>query len=184
MTTHEFQDRSEASLAFEAYWRKIGNTRAATQVMPAFEDFDPLDIPHLIPNLLSCDLQLAPNPDMKIRFSGSITHDQSGFNLTGLNPESFFDETTLKSVWASLVPLVKLPCGLLQRNDVLYESAQNAVTEMLVLPTSTSSPERFILVCLLEWIGYHHERSDEHPMRILPSTQYSWIDLGRGVPDL
>lgn len=26
--------------------------------------------------------------------------------------------------------------------------------------------------------------SDEHPMRILPSTQYSWIDLGRGVPDL
>lgn len=180
MDTRKSQERSEASLAFEAYWR----SRIGTGALPAFDDFDPLDIPHLVPNFLTCEIQFAPVRNMNIRFSGSVTQERTGFNLSGFDPGSFFDDAALESVWASVDALIKTPCGLVQHNDVFYENAQDAVTQMLFLPTVTASPDRFFLVCLLEWVGYHNEGENEHPIRILPSTDYRWLDLGHGVPDL
>lgn len=179
MITHKSQERSEASLAFEAYWRSL----ARPKTLPDFADFDLLGIPELVPNLITCEVSLAPVPDMTVRFSGSATQERSGLNLTGLRPADLFDEVALEAVRLSIATMIQTPCGGIQHNDVLYENAQNAVTEMILLPVATQKPDTYFLVGLVEWIGFHAEGSNEHPMRILPSTNYHWIDLGHGTPD-
>jgi hypothetical protein len=179
MPPQKLADRTRTSLAFEAWWRKL----AANRALPSYSEFDPLDVPDLVPHLFSCEVKLQDPFTAVIRFSGSETRELAGFNLTGQSAMGFFDKVTVKDVEASVRAMTKMPCGLVQLNDVLYDKAPNAVTEITVLPMKTDNPDCFYLVGLLQWVGAHIDGTKDFPMRILTSQHYDWIDVGGGIPD-
>lgn len=179
MAPRNLTDRTEASRTFEAWWRRL----AAGKTLPSYSEFDPLDVPDLVPHLFSCEVTLGDTFSAVIRFSGSKTHELTGFNLTGKSAGSFFDEATFAGVEASVRTITGMPCGVVQLNDVLYDKAPNAVTETTTLPMKTDGPDRFYLVGTFQWVGSHIDGTKGFPMRILAAKHYDWIDIGKGTPD-
>lgn len=172
-------NRSKLSLGFERYWRSL---REGGRV-PEYAQFDPLEIPTLVPNLVIIDMSRSSEPKMSVRLSGSTMQENIGMNLTGLDAHEFYDQADSDYLWASAEALIATPCGVVQRNNVQYEKADNAVTEMTFFPLSGKTKDTFYVVGVADWVGYQFDQSSDRPMRVQLSDHYAWIDVGSGVPD-
>ncbi len=172
-------NRSKLSLGFEHYWRSL---QEGTRV-PEYARFDPLEIPALIPNLVIIEIGPSPAREMSVRLAGSTTRQNMGINVAGHDAHEFYDEADREYVRASAEALIETPCGVVQRNNVQYEKADNAVTEMTFFPLSGKTGDTFYVVGVADWVGYQFDQSSDRPMKVQLSDHYAWIDVGSGIPD-
>lgn len=76
-------------LALYAYWNKIRGNRD----MPSRADFDPVDIPHLLPNIILIDVERDPLR-FRIRLYGTAIGSLRGRDLTG----HYLDEPKVSNI--------------------------------------------------------------------------------------
>lgn len=179
MTDGPRDQRSSISEAFEAYWRSL--PREGT--LPDYKDFDPLDIPDLLPHLIVFEVKRLPREMITIRFTGSLVDERTGFNSIGMDLQDFYGETENDFTFENVATMLRMPCGLVQYNDVRYEKTQSAHTEGTGFPMKSADAQIDYMVCVANWTSYTVEENVDTPMVIQRSDNFEWIDVGHGVPD-
>lgn len=77
--------------AFQTHWQRLG-----AGSVPAREQFDPLDLPLILPNLLLVELE--PETErLRYRLVGTLADEYTGFNLKGVYMDELFGTKTDKS---------------------------------------------------------------------------------------
>ncbi|MCK5575354.1 MAG: PAS domain-containing protein, partial [Sphingomonadales bacterium] len=99
--------RSEGSLALEAYWESI---RPDGQI-PGREDLKPADIPTLLPNILLMEVRPDPERKLLVRLAGTYLRDLWKVEPTGLDYLSFVPDAEKDEVYNGFIKACAQPCG-------------------------------------------------------------------------
>ena len=170
--------RSEASVDFEAAWRKACHDRA----VPLRKDIGLKPFARFAPWMAIIEPD-QEKPALPYRLAGSGFFDFFGADLTGVDYLSLVDPAIARDAYDSVMALMAKPCGLWQFTPVVEANGSRTDYEYTIFPLSKEEGEADHIL-----IYVHHELTpaDELPEveRFEGSTVWRWIDLGHGIPPL
>lgn len=126
--------RSPVVLKGFAYWRRI----AAGRQMPARKDFDPLDIPALLPHVMLKDVQREPL-DFRYRVVGSTVRLHSSADYTGQCMSQIEHQGPHSIVWRSCSWVAENAAPLLLRPPYAGPQKDFLAVEAAILPLGESA---------------------------------------------
>ena len=93
---HRLADLSPEVVELLDYW----TGRCGETSIPSRADFDPMDLPHLLPRLILVDVMREPE-DFRFRLVGSFFYDHSRKPLTGMRFSDLYGSPERSTLWSN-----------------------------------------------------------------------------------
>ncbi len=173
-----YEERSNLSRELERAW---GTVRVDRKI-PNRSDFDVLEIPEVLPELIVVNVGTEADKTMQIIFAGSDFRQLVGTEITGMDAADIFLTTGREELWDSLRQVFDTPCGLVQRNIASYSSKNSHVLEVTAFPLIGSYDQQDLIVVTVQKIKSDLFDGSDEVVELQKSDKWSWIDVGFGTP--
>lgn len=173
-----YEERSNLSRELEHAWNSVRVDRK----MPNRSDFDLLEMPEIVPQLIVADVDVEADKTMQIVFAGSDFLQLFGTEITGMDATDIFLASNREELWNSLRQVFDTPCGLVQHNVASYASKSSHVLEVTVFPLIGSSDKNDLVVASAEMVKSDLFDGSDEAIEFQKSDKWSWIDVGFGIP--
>ena len=172
--------RSQASHAFEAFWRSLRGGKH----IPLRTDFQPGRAKEFLGNIVLMEVPDDSNPTLRIRVTGQRFDHLLGANLTGKNHLDFMPEEFHAGVLATIRAMIELPCGLWQISPAHLVRGYATNLEITAFPLANDKGTGSLLLSLVLPAGGLKRASlpTDHGVGIDTSVIHEFIDLGAGIP--
>ena len=170
-------ERSQQSLAFEEYWRSLRSGRA----MPSLDDFDPLQISDLIPNLFELFVTRGETISASIRFAGGDVRNSANTEVTDTDFLSYVPPDRVDATVGRNMASYDQPCGLCQVNPMSLDAGSSVFLELTGFPMLSSDHDAVLFGTVVSL--KKDDMSDRTAIQRLERAQdMVWIDTDRGIP--
>lgn len=169
--------RSKQSLSFETYWNTIRNGDAT----PAIEDFDPLQISDLIPNLFELTLPNSNETEAHIRFAGGDVVHTANQEVANTDFFAYMKEADVEPALARIRAVASQPCGLCQTNNMTLDGGSGVDLELTSFPVQCPDND-IVLVGTVITLEKEDSTDLSSVSTLSASNDRLWIDTGSGLP--
>jgi len=172
--------RSEGSLALEAYWKSIrpeGGVPNRTDIVPA-------DIPTLLPNILLMEAHPEPARKLHVRLAGTYLRDLWKIEPTGLDYLNFVPEGEKDEIYNGFVQACKQPCGRWRQVISNFADGGSVRVETTFFPLINNKGTDPLVIVYVSVMTQTHHIQDGGPTHLASyPAKAHWIDVGNGVPE-
>lgn len=175
----EEENRSQVSMAFEAYWRTLLQTKSP----PSYNSFDPLEVPEMVPNLTILKITKSPTIKMSLLLYGSGLRDRTKYEATGDDVTDFFEPEERASYMKRLQAMHDKPCGIFQFVNLSYANGSSVKSETTSFPLAGKTSDEFYVVSLSNRPEHAPLEADRQLVHVESSNHFEFLDVGFGVID-
>ncbi|HEX2592069.1 MAG TPA: hypothetical protein VHL34_11275 [Rhizomicrobium sp.] len=172
--------RTDESLAFEAFWRSLCDGRP----LPPRNAFRPSLGVRFLRDLITME---APGPrgdGMRIRFFGERAHEFAGRNLAGLNYVDLLPAQHRNGAVAAGRLMAEMPCGLWQISPLHLARGYAQCVEFTAVPLGPDDNGMRAFLCLLRPVEgiFLSTLPVNYGVAIDTALQFRFLHLGAGEP--
>ncbi|MEQ8508597.1 MAG: hypothetical protein RIF37_07575 [Rhodospirillaceae bacterium] len=165
-------------VAFWTYWNSLPKHHYVPHLSDYFDHVPPL----LQPYVVMMDLQSADK--MTMRLMGTAMTEYLG-EMTGSSAESLYSGETRKIAIAKAWTALNHPCGYLASRTLRSANGQLFMSNGIVLPIRTESPDSLTVVSFAELPPVSTGVAREDQIEAVQGfAQHTWLDIGAGTPAL
>lgn len=167
---------------FVSYWEGLIAKHGS---VPTRRQFDPTEIPKILPNLIMHDL--TSGTDSILRLVGTGLTTRLGVDPTGQSYLTLVKKERREAALDFLLTVARHPCGMRVLIDWGYKSGKYERAESIGFPMIADGGREglFLLFCddIVGEAGYRAPDPD-HRLETFEVPERQLIDIGHGIPDL
>jgi hypothetical protein len=155
-------------------------------VLPNRSDFDPADIPRILPHVVFHDLR-SPGRSI-LRVVGTRVVERFGLDPTGRDYTDFVAADRRARAYEELWKVARHPCGMHVTMRAVFEGGRSTTAGALGLPLQADAdPEGRFLVFVDELLPDEGARPEwwdtrAHPLLRFEVLARSYVNIGAGIP--